>query len=1037
MPSPGAEQFLECLQASRLVSADVLARMSPEGADGEESLASRLIAAGNLTEWQVRVLESGAAGPFHAGEYLLLDRLDRANLEGCFSARHLPSGCPALLAFYDDSNDPSPLAGWTAVSSRYQRLAEARHPHLLEVFEAVTSADYLFVASEYPTGKTLAQLLPAGKKSRAPQTCQLGSQIAGALAAVHATGQHHGQVGLDRIWLSNKESARLQMPVQTSFGQAGSEAAGAADASGASPQGTVGLASAGDDLFDLGRVLFRMLTGAEPPGNLGSAEERAQATDWLTSEKTPEGLVSLVMNLMSPDPSARPSADKVATRLAKAAGGEVPAPPARPASYLKLREQIRKAPGQQPAGGAGNSAPDLIVVSPIGNGFPGLPGAIGTGVQGGSSSVANKPAGLRRRKSVMPIVFAVSSLFSLVALALIVWMNSGSGGDGKGEIVASNGGNLAGSATGENAASSGQPEDSAADSSSTTDAASAANRANGAGREGENRDGGAGKGSWLDQRIVPDDGKQLWESPTAGPPLDLTGLPPAPRMVFSIRCAGLLKNEEGARALRSGGERLGGLIERLREITGLGMEEIDQLLVGVYPAEDPLQYDYFLVARLVTPAPITQLQNVLALEPLAGQAAGTGESGEAGREVPAGQAGSADAPAQPATSTADGLRFRRGNVEVVAWRENLAQPAEGEAPVRTLLFGESALVDAALESGGRSASDGAFERLATFSDDQRLIQGMVVPAALFNDAGQAMLAGPWSGIFQRLQAMTDGTLRAAAFAVHLDQDCYLELVLEHSVDTRPEPALESLQKMLKQLRADGTAAVAGSLSHPWWERVRLQLDNMLTEAWRRTRTGIEGDMVLANCWLPQPALHNLLAAGEIALAGPAGSSRVGAVPGVAGTSGAGTTTAAGETGPKNLDELLAKAVDLEVSTNPDLGLLLEGLETDINDQNRNLPFRFVIRMEGNDLLRQGITQNQRPGSFSIRQKPLSEVLTEIVFRANPNKTATGPDDPACELVWLVEDDPDQPGVQRVLISTRTAVTERKLQLPPQFLKKAD
>ncbi len=331
-------------------------------------------------------------------------------------------------------------------------------------------------------------------------------------------------------------------------------------------------------------------------------------------------------------------------------------------------------------------------------------------------------------------------------------------------------------------------------------------------------------------------------------------------------------------------------------------------------------------------------------------------------------------------------------------------------------------MDAALASGANVVADGTFGRLAALSDNERLVTALIVPAALFNDAGQALTTGTWAPVFERLAAVADDSLRAVMVSVDVNGGCFVEAALDHSVDLRPDAALEKLRTELRGLRASAADGLAATPGHPWWEKVRLQLTGMFHLLSRQTRTGIENDLIVANCWLPEVALHNLVGGGELALGGmrSAGGTAVADV--------AEPATA----GPQTIEDLLRLPRSLEVTTNPDLAVLLQGIEDEVNSEQGGLGFRFRIRLEGPDLLKQGITQNQRPGNFSISDKPLADMLTEIMFRANPNKTASGPNDPLCELVWIVAPDPEQPGQKMVQVTTRTASEEKMLELPPAF-----
>jgi hypothetical protein len=90
-----------------------------------------------------------------------------------------------------------------------------------------------------------------------------------------------------------------------------------------------------------------------------------------------------------------------------------------------------------------------------------------------------------------------------------------------------------------------------------------------------------------------------------------------------------------------------------------------------------------------------------------------------------------------------------------------------------------------------------------------------------------------------------------------------------------------------------------------------------------------------------------------------------------------------------------------------------------------------IAIQGADLQLDGITKNQTL-ALDLRDRPASEILLEIIRRANPDRTATGPDDPRQKLIYVIEPGHDgAPG--RIIVTTRTAVEKRGLRLPDVFL----
>ena len=92
----------------------------------------------------------------------------------------------------------------------------------------------------------------------------------------------------------------------------------------------------------------------------------------------------------------------------------------------------------------------------------------------------------------------------------------------------------------------------------------------------------------------------------------------------------------------------------------------------------------------------------------------------------------------------------------------------------------------------------------------------------------------------------------------------------------------------------------------------------------------------------------------------------------------------------------------------------------------------AVRILFGDLQKKGITQNQQIRDFVKKGIPLRTVLTDLVVGANPDKTATGPDDERQSLIWVVSEDPENPGSKAILITTRDAATQ-KYELPREFV----
>lgn len=488
-------------------------------------------------------------------------------------------------------------------------------------------------------------------------------------------------------------------------------------------------------------------------------------------------------------------------------------------------------------------------------------------------------------------------------------------------------------------------------------------------------------GTALTQELIPDDGQTLWETPTTASAIDFQYVPPAPKILFAIRPQELLRSADGELLLKALGPQFNSRLKNWSEKFGLQPEQIQRLTISLHTTEQ-FDYEFFYVA--------TPSQEVTRDE--LWQAWGSPV-----------QAANADYLLDD-----DGIAYRfleAGNDETVA----------------TVLIGSEQRMIESLELDGTSSLEGPMKKLAGWADRERHFNVLFLRTALFNDEGQQLMSGVLAGLNRQAAVVVDVSIRGGLFSMHACEDgTYLELRVDRTLDLKADEAVEWVQETLKTTRDRAAKYLQTFPAGEFWDPVRQRFDNMLTEAVRNTRVAIEDREAVANCWLPPLAIHNLVAASELTLS-------------MAGTAQAENAVQSVKRTPANLMELLATPRDLTVSTSPDLILLLDGLQTEIRDEYPSLPFEFTIRLMGKDLGAEGITQNQRPNDFSLQQKPLSDILTEIMVQANPDKNISGPSDPNCKLVWVVADDPDKAGKPMILITTRKAASENSYSLPDAFV----
>jgi len=161
-----------------------------------------------------------AAGTPVAGRYLLVERLAASPGAHVWSAFDDVLGRPVAVKFFPSAaGDEHSLM---ALRARARAAARVSHPHLvgvLDVGEAFTvdGAPTPFVVLGLVEGQLLGDRLTAESLS-APEAAQIGTQIGGALAALHRRGLTHGEVDAGNVVLTATGAVLLGVVGSAQFG---------------------------------------------------------------------------------------------------------------------------------------------------------------------------------------------------------------------------------------------------------------------------------------------------------------------------------------------------------------------------------------------------------------------------------------------------------------------------------------------------------------------------------------------------------------------------------------------------------------------------------------------------------------------------------------------------------------------------------------------------------------------------------------------------------------------------------------------------
>jgi serine/threonine-protein kinase len=234
--------------------------------------------------------------PARLGDSLeLLEEIGRGGMGSVWKARHLRLDRTVAVKFLRED-----LAAQPDWQQRFEREARAlallNHPGIVAVHDFGVADGKTFIVMEHVAGRPLSEAVPL----EAPRALALARQLSQALAYAHERGIVHRDIKPQNVLLDAAGNAKL-----TDFGIArllhgAPEAASAALTATGGVVGTPrymapeALAGAAPDprmdVFSLGVVLYEMLTGHPPLGEL---------------QPLPGGLDAVVRKALAYDPSQR------------------------------------------------------------------------------------------------------------------------------------------------------------------------------------------------------------------------------------------------------------------------------------------------------------------------------------------------------------------------------------------------------------------------------------------------------------------------------------------------------------------------------------------------------------------------------------------------------------------------------------------------------------------------------------------------------------------------------------------------------------
>jgi hypothetical protein len=256
--------------------------------------------------------------------------------------------------------------------------ASLSHPNIVTVFDSVADGDDRWLVMEYLPARSLEVILRAEGPLPAERAAAVGTQIAAALAAMHAAEMVHRDITPGNILIADDGTAKLadlgisQWAAVTVTGSA--QAGGTAGYVAPEVAGGHEAGSAAD-MFSLGATLFAAVEGVSPwgSGESGPFAQLRRAADYrLEPARHSDALAPVLDALLSKQPGRRPSAAEAQELLS---GGTAPV---RRSARLRPRTRRRVLAGAAVAAVAAlaggllvftdrGSPPANAAVSPVGD----------------------------------------------------------------------------------------------------------------------------------------------------------------------------------------------------------------------------------------------------------------------------------------------------------------------------------------------------------------------------------------------------------------------------------------------------------------------------------------------------------------------------------------------------------------------------------------------------------------------------------------------------------------------------------------------
>lgn len=263
------------------------------------------------------------------GNYFLLESLGCEGMKESYRARPTTrGGFDVVLRIYRPKH-PDPTSFQEHFTTEVEKVWQCHHEHIQPLLEFGSGEDLLFNVTEFPCDKTLEQVLEDGEFVNSMRhIAHLITQVCDALEYAHKRNVVHGNIQPSSLLIQSDQNVLLTNFSMKRIYREGEPLVAQVEEGNASyvaPEQVVGILTPASDIYAVGVLLFRLLTGYLPYSGESAGEIALKHTNEAIPSlrqlrpDIPEPVELVVRVALAKSPEARfPSANALAEALCDA-----------------------------------------------------------------------------------------------------------------------------------------------------------------------------------------------------------------------------------------------------------------------------------------------------------------------------------------------------------------------------------------------------------------------------------------------------------------------------------------------------------------------------------------------------------------------------------------------------------------------------------------------------------------------------------------------------------------------------------------------